>query len=275
MNKILKKIILAEKIYKYTIEAPLIAKKRKAGQFFILRTHEKGERVPLTITNSDSEKGTIDFIFQVLGHSTQELALLNEGDSILDVAGPLGEPTHIEKQGTIITVGGGVGIATLYPISKAHKEIGNEVISIQGARSQELLIIKNEVKSISDQYYAMTDDGSAGEKGYVTNKLADILNSGKKIDEVIAIGPLPMMKAVSDITKSHGIKTMVSLNAIMVDGTGMCGCCRVTVGGETKFACVHGPEFDGHQVDFVELLKRSKVYECEENHICNMEKYFD
>lgn len=253
-------------IYRMRIEAPLIARKVKAGQFVIIRVDEKGERIPLTVAQSYPESGTIDIVFQVVGKTTKLLSMKVAGEEILDVVGPLGKPTHIEKFGNVICVGGGTGIAVLYPITKALKNAGNYVISIIGARTKDLLILEEEMKSISDEIYITTDDGSYGEKGFVTHILKRILDERKDISLVVGIGPVPMMKFLSNLTKEYGVKTIVSLNSIMVDGTGMCGACRVTVGGKMMFACVDGPEFDGHEVDFDELQKRLNAY-CEEERI--------
>jgi ferredoxin--NADP+ reductase len=264
MYKIVSAIFLAENIKKIEIEAPRIAKKRKAGQFVMLRVCESGERVPLTIAGSDPEKGTITLIVQGMGKSTRELNAKEPGDTISDIVGPLGTPSHIENFGTAVSIGGGVGTAIAYPTAVALKEAGNYVITINGARSKELVILENEMKAISDESYITTDDGSRGFHGFVTQKLQELIDSGRKIDYVLAIGPVPMMKAVAEVTRPVGIMTVVSLNPIMVDGTGMCGGCRVTVGGQTKFACVDGPEFDAHQVDFRNLSDRNKLYLPEE-----------
>lgn len=265
MFRILSKRVMAEgTVVHIKVEAPLIAKKAKPGQFIILRVNEKGERIPLTMAETDPEKGTIDLIFQVVGKTTALLSTLNVGDSIADVVGPLGRPTHIEKVGSVACVGGGTGIAVLYPITKAYKEIGNHVISIIGARTKDLLILEEEMRGISDEFFITTDDGSYGEKGFVTDILKRLLDEKRDIKLVIGIGPVPMMKFLSALTKKYGVKTIVSLNSIMVDGTGMCGACRVTVGGKTKFTCVDGPEFDGHEVDFDELQKRLLAYQEEE-----------
>ena len=264
MNQIVQKKEIAEGINLFEIEAPLIAKKRKPGQFVIIRIDETGERIPLTIANADKEKGTITIIVQVVGKTTEHLGTLNSGDSILDVVGPLGQPTHIERFGTVIAVGGGVGHAVCYPIARGMKDAGNYLISIIGARTKNLIILENETNAFSDELYITTDDGSYGRKGFVTDQLKEILDSGKKVDLVLASGPAIMMKFVCLMTKEYGIKTIVSLNSIMVDGTGMCGVCRVEVGGKTKFACVDGPEFDGHEVNYDLLLKRLATYKEEE-----------
>ncbi|ARM30334.1 sulfide/dihydroorotate dehydrogenase-like FAD/NAD-binding protein [Prosthecochloris sp. HL-130-GSB] len=269
---------LAENIKKFEIEAPRIAKKRKAGQFVMLRVTDNGERIPLTIADSDPEKGTITIIAQGAGKTTRELNRLEAGDTISDIVGPLGTPSHIENFGTAVSIGGGVGTAIAYPTAVALKEAGNYVITINGARTKEMVILENEMKSVSDEAYITTDDGSYGFHGFVTQKLQELIDSGKKIDYVLAIGPIPMMKAVADVTRPYGINTVVSLNPIMVDGTGMCGGCRVTVDNEIKFACVDGPEFDAHKVDFTNLNDRNKIYlkeeqssETEYKHRCNLD----
>ena len=264
MYRIVSAIFLAENIKKFEIEAPMIAKKRKAGQFVIVRINPNGERVPLTIADSDPEKGTITIIAQGAGKSTRELNRKEAGDSIADVVGPLGTPSHIENFGTAVSIGGGVGTAIAYPTAKALKEAGNYVITINGARTKELVLLEEEMKACSDEAYITTDDGSYGYNGFVTQKLQELIDSGKKIDFVLAIGPIPMMKAVADVTRPHGIKTVVSLNPIMIDGTGMCGGCRVTVNNEIKFACIDGPEFNAHQVDFKNLADRNRIYQHEE-----------
>ncbi|MBN1571998.1 MAG: sulfide/dihydroorotate dehydrogenase-like FAD/NAD-binding protein [Deltaproteobacteria bacterium] len=260
MAKILKKERLSENTVKMVLEAPLIAEKRKAGQFVVLRINEQGERIPLTIANADKDAGTITIIFMEVGKTTSLLGTLKEGDNIMDLAGPLGNPTHIEKLGTVVCVGGGVGIAPMYPITEAMKKAGNRVITIIGAKNKDSLIMEEEMKSVSDEFLICTDDGSYGTKGFVTQVLEDVIKRGEKIDVVVAIGPVVMMKAVSKVTRPHNIKTIVSLNSIMVDATGMCGGCRVSIGGVSKFACVEGPEFDGHEVDFDELMTRQSAY---------------
>ncbi len=277
MYKIVSAIFLAENIKKIEIEAPRIAKKRKAGQFVMIRVGESSERIPLTIADADPEKGTISLIVQGMGKSTKELNCKAEGDSIHDMVGPLGTPSHIEKFGTAVSIGGGVGTAIAYPTAVALKEAGNYVITINGARSRELVILEEEMRAVSDEAYITTDDGSYGFHGFVTQKLQELIDSGKTIDYVLAIGPIPMMRAVAEVTRPYGIKTMVSLNPIMVDGTGMCGGCRVTVDNQTKFACVDGPEFDAHLVDFKNLSDRNKMYLPEERksadlfaHKCNL-----
>ncbi|MCK4946934.1 MAG: sulfide/dihydroorotate dehydrogenase-like FAD/NAD-binding protein [Candidatus Aureabacteria bacterium] len=266
MSKIVSKKQLSEDVYRLDLEAPKIALKRKPGQFVILRLDELSERIPLTIVDSDSDKGIITIIVQAVGETTRKIVSKNAGEEILDVAGPLGSPTLIEKKGIVVVVGGGVGTAVVYPVAKAFKEAGNNVISVIGARNKELIILEDEMETISDKVYITTDDGSYGAKGFVTDALKNIIAGKDTIAEVLAVGPVPMMKAVCEVTKKFNIKTMVSLNPIMVDGTGMCGACRVTVGGKTKFTCVDGPEFDGHKVDFDELSRRLKSYS-------KMEKY--
>jgi ferredoxin--NADP+ reductase len=263
--KILEKREMADNtVCHLTIEAPLIAKKAKPGQFVVLRPTETGERIPLTMAGTDPTRGTIDIIFQVVGKTTALMRTFQKGDAILDIIGPLGRPTHLEKLGTVICVGGGTGIAVLYPITRALKEIGNHVISIIGARTKDLLILEEEMKNVSTELFVTTDDGSYGRHGFVTDALKDLLDERKDVKLVVGIGPVPMMKFVCKTTEPYGVKTMVSLNAIMVDATGMCGACRVTVGGKTQFCCVDGPEFDGHQVDFNELIKRQAAYLKEE-----------
>lgn len=242
------------------IDAPAIAGKRKAGQFIVLKIDEKGERIPLTIVDSDAERGAITIIFQIVGKTTAKLATLNSGDGINDLQGPLGQPTEIENFGTVVCVGGGVGVGVVYPIAVALREAGNRVISIIGSRTKELLILEQETKDVSDRLIVTTDDGSYGFHGFVSQALENLIQEGEKIDRVFAIGPVPMMRVVCNVTKPHGIKTIVSLNSIMVDATGMCGACRVSVGGETKFTCVDGPEFDGHDVDFDLLASRLRMY---------------
>lgn len=249
------------------IEAPLIAKKAKPGQFVILKANEEGERIPLTMADSDPEKGTITVIYMVVGKSTALFKTLTAGDAYQDVIGPLGKPTHLQKVGKVVCVGGGTGIAVLHPITRGLKNIGNYVISILGARSKDLLILENQMRAVSDELHPCTDDGSYGRHGFVTTVLKEILQK-EKIDLVVAIGPVPMMKFVSKMTKEFNVPTIVSLNPIMVDGTGMCGGCRVTIGGKTQFACVDGPEFDGHRVDYDELMLRLQAY-CEEEKECH------
>lgn len=249
------------------IEAPLIAAKAKPGQFVILKANEEGERIPLTMADSDPDKGTITVIYMVVGKSTDLFKGLKVGDGYQDVIGPLGKPTHLEKQGTVVCVGGGTGIAVLHPITRALKEIGNRVISIVGARSRELLILEDHMRAASTELHVTTDDGTYGRKGFVTDVLKEILEA-QDVKQVVAIGPVPMMKFVSKMTKEYNVPTLVSLNPIMIDGTGMCGGCRVSVGGETRFACVDGPEFDGHLVDYDELMLRLQAY-CDDEKKCH------
>ena len=259
MHRIVYKKQLSENVKLFDVEAPLVAKKFKAGQFLIVKIDEKGERIPLTIVDTDKENGTIRIIFQEVGKSTKKLGLLNVGDMIQDVIGPLGKPAEIKKFGKVVCVGGGVGVAPLYPQAKALKKEGNEVISIIGARNKDLIILEEEMKSVSDRLYITTDDGSYGRKGFVSDVLREILEK-EKIDRVITIGPAIMMMVTARETKPYNVKTIASLNSIMVDGTGMCGACRVSVGGETKFACVDGPDFDAHLVDFKLLMERQRIY---------------
>ena len=249
------------------IEAPAIARKAKPGQFVILKANEDGERIPLTMAETDPEKGTITVIYMVVGKSTALFKTLQVGEGYQDVIGPLGKPTHIEKVGKVVCVGGGTGVAVLHPITRALKEAGNHVICIIGARSKDLLILEDRMRDASHELHVCTDDGSYGHHGFVTEVLKDVL-AKEDIQLAVAIGPVPMMKFVSLITKEKGVKTIVSLNPIMVDGTGMCGGCRVSIGGENKFACVDGPEFDGHQVDYDELMKRLQAY-CEDEKACH------
>lgn len=264
MYKILEKDKLGPDIYRYRIKAPDVARYRRPGQFVIVRITEEGERVPLTISDSDTEEGSITLIVQSVGKTTLQMAQMKSGDFIPTVTGPLGKPTHIEKLGRILCVGGGIGIAPLYPVAKAMKEIGNHVTSILGARSSDLLILVDDMKRASHNIVITTDDGSRGKKGFVTDAIEDLMDIGDSYDQCIAMGPPIMMKCVSQLTRDYEIPTIVSLNPIMVDGTGMCGCCRVTVGDKVKFACVDGPEFDGHRVDFDELMNRLATYEKEE-----------
>ena len=275
MYRILKKQELSPGILEYDIEAPRVAKKALPGQFIVLRVNEEGERVPLTIADFDREKGIVTILFQVVGASTELLASLQEGDSILDFVGPLGQPSELsDHMGTVVFVGGGIGVAPVYPIARAAHELGNKVISILGAKTKDILIFEERMRAISDEVLITTDDGSYGIKGFVTNAIEELIKRGEKIDQVTAIGPGVMMKSVAEATRPYGIKTVVSLNPIMVDGTGMCGGCRVQVGEETKFACVDGPEFDGHLVDFRGLMARGRMYRTQEakekDHICNI-----
>lgn len=275
MYRILKKQELSPGILEYDIEAPRVAKKALPGQFIVLRVNEEGERVPLTIADFDREKGIVTILFQVVGASTELLASLQEGDSILDFVGPLGQPSELsDHMGTVVFVGGGIGVAPVYPIARAAHELGNKVISILGAKTKDILIFEERMRAISDEVLITTDDGSYGIKGFVTNAIEELVKRGEKIDQVTAIGPGVMMKSVAEATRPYGIKTIVSLNPIMVDGTGMCGGCRVQVGEEMKFACVDGPEFDGHLVDFRGLMARGRMYRTQEakekDHICNI-----
>jgi ferredoxin/flavodoxin---NADP+ reductase len=264
MFTIVKKTELSDLVILFEIEAPQIAKKAKAGNFFVVKIHEKGERIPLTIADFDRERGTITAVFQKVGKTTTHLGTLKEGDSLSDVIGPLGMPSHIERFGKVVCIGGGVGIAPVYPIARALKEAGNKVISIIGARTKDLIFWEDKMRSVSDELIIVTDDGSHGRKAVVTVPLDELLREGKDIELVYAIGPAIMMKFVCATTEKHAVKTIVSLNSIMVDATGMCGACRVEVGGETKFACVDGPEFDGHKVDFNLLMSRQRMYIDEE-----------
>ena len=245
------------------ISAPLIAKKARPGQFVILKANETGERIPLTMADTDPTRGTITIIYQVVGKSTALFKSMNLGEKFQDIIGPLGSPTHLEKVGTVACVGGGTGVAVLHPITRGLKELGNHVIAIIGARTKDLLILEDKMKAASHELFVCTDDGSYGHHGFVTDVLKDILEK-EDVKLVVGIGPVPMMKFLCKVTEEYKVKTIVSLNPIMVDGTGMCGCCRVTVGGETRFACVDGPEFDGHQVDFDELMQRLNSYKEEE-----------
>ena len=276
MNKIIAKKNLNPTVTLMEVEAPLIAKKAQPGQFIILRVDENGERIPLTVADYDREKGTITIIFQIVGATTEKLNHLKEGEYIHDFVGPLGTPSHLDGLKKVAVVGGGVGCAIAYPVAKKLHELGAEVHSVVGFRNKDLVILEDEFKAASDKYVMMTDDGSYGEKGLVTDALKKLIEEGNRYDEVIAIGPVVMMKFVSKLTKEYGIKTVVSMNPIMIDGTGMCGGCRLTVGGKTKFACVDGPDFDGHEVDFDEALNRGSMYRDFERHAyeeaCNLFK---
>lgn len=260
MFKIVERKELNPTVTKLVIEAPLVARKAKAGQFIIVRAHELGERIPLTIADYDREAGTVTIIFQIVGKTTKILNTLREGDEVLDFVGPLGVASHVEGMKKVCVIGGGVGCAIAYPTAKALHENGTEVTCITGFRNKDLVILEDEFKAVSDHMYLVSDDGSTGTKALVTNVLEDLLSKGETFDEVIAIGPLVMMKFVCAVTKKYDVKTIVSMNPIMIDGTGMCGCCRLTVGGEMKFACVDGPDFDGHLVDFDEAMSRSRQY---------------
>ena len=274
MYKIVSKQVLNPTVTKMEIEAPLIAKKAQPGQFIILRTDENGERIPLTVADYDREKGTVTIIFQIVGATTNQLNSFNEGDYIHDFVGPLGKPTETEGLKKVAVVGGGVGCAIAFPIAKKLHKMGVEVHSVVGFRNKDLVILEDDFKNNSDVFKLMTDDGSYGEKGLVTNALEELIKEGNQYDEVITIGPLIMMKFVCQLTKKYDVKTIVSMNPIMIDGTGLCGGCRLTVGGETKFACVDGPDFDGHLVDFDEAMKRGQMYKEFERHAyeesCNL-----
>jgi ferredoxin--NADP+ reductase len=280
MNKIIESRYIGPEVKLFRILAPKIAEKRKAGQFIILRTSENGERIPLTIADSDISTGTITIIVQGIGATTKQLNELNTGDYIHEVVGPLGKASHIENFGTAVSIGGGVGTAIAYPTAKALKEAGNYVISIIGGRSKDYIILEDEMNQVADEVYPTTDDGSYGFHGFVTQKLEELIKSGRKIDFVLAIGPIPMMAAVAKVTESYNIHTVVSLNPVMVDGTGMCGGCRAYVDNKPVFVCVDGPEFDAHKVDFKILIQRNKMYlpqekESLQQHTCNYDKMFE
>ncbi|MCX6085527.1 MAG: sulfide/dihydroorotate dehydrogenase-like FAD/NAD-binding protein [Caldiserica bacterium] len=264
MNTIRKREELGPNVTRYVIDAPLVATHRKPGQFVIVRVSDHGERIPLTIADADPELGTISLIVQSVGKTTREMAMLRSGDAIHDVVGPLGRPTHLQQFGTVLCVGGGIGTAPLYPIAKAMKEAHNHVITILGARTRDLLILEDDMRRVSDELIVTTDDGSYGTKGLVTDAIRALVGGGTHIDQAVVIGPPLMMKFTSLLTKELGIPTMASLNPIMIDGTGMCGGCRVTVGGEMKFACVDGPEFDAHKVDWDSMIRRLGTYRTEE-----------
>lgn len=273
MYKIIKKETLSEQVKLMVIEAPLIAKKAQPGQFIILRIDEQGERIPLTIADYDAKQGTVTIIFQEVGKTTIHLGTLSAGGSLLDFVGPLGTPSHFDssiKKAAVI--GGGLGTAIAYPQAKKLHSLGVNVTSIIGFRTQDLILLEKEIGAVSDKLLVMTDDGSNGHKGFVTDALKAQIEAGEKFDLVIAIGPLIMMKFVSKLTKEYGIKTIISMNPIMIDGTGMCGGCRVTVGGKTKFACVDGPDFDGHEVDFDEAMRRQNMYKNQQEESCNLFK---
>jgi ferredoxin--NADP+ reductase len=277
MAKILRKEVLAERVYRYRLDAPRIAKKRRPGQFIILRPVQNSERIPLTIADADATAGWIDIIFQVVGRTTVLLSMLNGGDNILDLVGPLGQPTHIETFGRCLCIGGGVGIAPLYPIARGLRDAGNDVVTIIGARTQSLLILRSDFESVSSELHVTTDDGTSGRKGFVSNVFQELADKGEKFNVAFVIGPVMMMKVTAQLTLAAGIKTYVSLNPIMVDGTGMCGGCRVTVDGRTRFACVEGPEFDAAGIDWNEMAKRLTSYrgfetESLEKHECELEK---
>ena len=279
MYRIVRKVTLNPTVSLMEIEAPLIAKKAEPGQFIILRAKEDSERIPLTIADFDREKGTITIIYQIVGGSTMELDTLSEGESLQDFVGPLGKPSETDGLKKVAVIGGGVGCAIAYPIAKKLSSLGCEVHSVVGFRNKDLVILEDKFKDVSSKLCIMTDDGSYGTKGLVTNALEELIKEGNQYDEVIAIGPLVMMKFVCLLTKKYGIKTVVSMNPIMIDGTGMCGGCRLTVGGQTKFACVDGPDFDGHLVDFDEAMHRGTMYRDFESHArdenCNLMKKGD
>ncbi len=272
--KIISKRELCANQYELVIEAPYVVRNAKAGQFIILRAEENGERIPLTIADVDKESGLLTIVFMAVGYTTKKLAQLNEGDCVVDLAGPLGQPTHIKKYGTVVCLAGGYGAAPCYLISKAFKDAGNKVYMIMGARNKDLIFWQDKMRSACTELFITTDDGSLGEKGFVTQVLERIMNS-ENINYAIAVGPMPMMRAVAEMTRGKGIYTEASMNPIMVDGTGMCGACRLTVGGETKFACVDGPDFDAHKIDFDEVINRCKIYKDEErkrSENCNLLK---
>jgi len=273
--KILNKNVLIDqagtRLVRIGVLAPEIARKAKAGQFIMLMVSENGERVPLTVVETDTAAGSISLIFQEAGLTTKLLGRLREGESLYALVGPLGHPTEIKKYGKVILVGGGVGIAEIYPVAKALKKTGNHITTVLGSRTKSLLILEDELKNTSDEFYVATDDGSRGRKGFTTDILEELLGKGK-YDLVYSVGPIPMMKWTAAVTKKFNARTLVSLNALMVDGTGMCGCCRVCVGGRTYFSCVDGPEFDASLVDWDELIKRNKIYDRKEKHICNLNK---
>lgn len=280
MNKIIEARFIGPDVKLFRIEAPKIAEKRKAGQFVILRISDAGERIPLTIADSDVENGTITIIVQGIGKTTKALNEMNAGEFIHDLVGPLGKASHIENFGTAVSIGGGVGTAIAFPTAKALKEAGNHVISIIGGRSKEYVILEDEMKAVADEVYCTTDDGSYGFHGFVTQKLKQLIDEGRKIDFVLAIGPIPMMSAVAEVTRPYGIQTVVSLNPVMVDGTGMCGGCRAYVDNKQVFVCVDGPEFDAHKVDFKILIQRNKMYipqekESLENHLCHYDAMYE
>ena len=276
MYKIIKKQELNPTVTLMEVDAPFIARKAEPGQFIILRVDEEGERIPLTVADFDREKGTVTIIFQIVGGTTERLNHLNEGEYIHDFVGPLGEPSHVDDLKKVAVIGGGVGCAIAFPVAKKLHQLGAEVHSVVGFRNKDLVILEEQFKAVSDVFKMMTDDGSYGEKGLVTDALKALIEAGNRYDEVIAIGPVVMMKFVSLLTKQYNIKTVVSMNPIMIDGTGMCGCCRLTVGSKTKFACVDGPDFDGHEVDYDEILKRASTYKefekREREEACNLFK---
>ncbi len=275
--KILDKIELCPNQYELKIDAPYVTRNAQAGQFIIFRVEEQGERVPLTIADVDREKGILTVVFMAVGYTTKKLAMLEIGDEILDVVGPLGRPTEVQKYGTVVCVAGGYGAAPCYLISKAFHDAGNKVHMVMGARNKDLLFWQDKMATACSELHIATDDGSLGHKGFTTEVLAEIMQK-EKVDYVIAVGPMPMMRAVANLTKDKGIKTEASMNPIMIDGTGMCGACRVTVGGEVKFACIDGPDFDAHKIDFDEVINRTKIYKDEErrrSESCNLLKKAD
>ena len=272
--KILSKTELCPNQYELVIDAPFVVRNARAGQFIILRAEENGERIPLTIADVNKETGALTIVFMAVGYTTKKLAELKVGDSLVDLVGPLGQPTHIKNYGTVVCLAGGYGAAPCYLISKAFTEAGNKVYMIMGARNKDLIFWQDKMKNACDELFITTDDGPLGEKGFVTQVLERIMNS-EKVDYAIAVGPMPMMRAVANLTKDKGIYTEASMNPIMVDGTGMCGACRLTVGGETKFACVDGPDFNAHEIDFDEVINRCKIYKDEEkkrSENCNLLK---
>ena len=269
--EIISKRVLAENVIEYNIYAPNVARHAKAGQFIILRTDSEGERVPFTICDYSRENGTVCILVQTVGYTTMKLAQMNVGDALSDFVGPLGNPTDLSAYNSVLLVGGGIGSAVIYPQAKQLKSEGKAVDVVVGARNISLIMYENEFKMNSDNLYLITDDGSNGKKGFVTDYIKELVDGGKHYDAILAVGPLPMMRAVCNLTKEYDIKTIVSMNSLMVDGTGMCGCCRLTVGDKTKYACIDGPEFDGHLVDFDEAISRSRLYKAEEQeHICSL-----
>jgi ferredoxin--NADP+ reductase len=272
--QIVSRRVMTPGIVRFEIEAPRVARKAKAGQFVIVRVDEQGERIPLTIAEKHPEKGTIAIVFQAVGFSTRQMAEMGVGDALADVLGPLGQPTEVRRYGRVVCVAGGLGIAFIYPEIAAFSEAGNEIISILGARTKDLLFYVDEIRQLSAEVHLATDDGSLGHHGLVTDVLRRLLDRGERYDYCIATGPIPMIKATAELTKQHDLRTLVSLDPIMVDGTGMCGACRVTVGGEVKFACVDGPDFDGHLVDFDELAKRKRAF-VEEEERCRLQEEAD
>lgn len=271
MNKLLKIRTLSQNVKEYVVDAPDVARHAKAGQFIILRVDEDGERVPFTICDMDKRAGTITILVQEVGATTSQLAQLNVGDCVHDFVGPLGNATDLDAYDKVMLIGGGIGSAVVFPQAKHMKEIGKPVDIIIGARTKDLIMYEDEFRANAKNFYIVTDDGSYVEKGFVTTKLKQLLDNGVKYDVVFAVGPMPMMKAVADLTREYGIKTIVSMNSIMVDGTGMCGCCRVSVGGQTMYACVDGPEFDGHEIDFAEAMNRLRIYKAQEQeHVCRL-----